>query len=139
MPAIDPNDLAIALKVMRIASDLPEDDEQSLQLQRSMSALPTNNELMMKRQVFSLCRVGSSYALWKPALWPLHYQLCPTCAADNRKRREASVDLQGRRALLAGGRAKIGMYIALKLLRDGANLSPLLQGFPGTQFGVLAR
>ncbi|CAB1014084.1 hypothetical protein FRC0521_01235 [Corynebacterium diphtheriae] len=127
MPAIDPNDLAIALKVMRIASDLPEDDEQSLQLQRSMSALPTNNELMMKRQVFSLCRVGSSYALWKPALWPLHYQLCPTCAADNRKRREASVDLQGRRALLTGGRAKIGMYIALKLLRDGANLSPLLQ------------
>lgn len=94
---------------------------------------------MMKRQVFSLCRVGSSYALWKPALWPLHYQLCPTCAADNRKRREASVDLQGRRALLTGGRAKIGMYIALKLLRDGANLSPLLQGFPGTQFGVLAR
>lgn len=139
MPAIDPNDLAIALKVMRIASDLPEDDEQSLQLQRSMSALPTDNELMMKRQVFSLCRVGSSYALWKPALWPLHYQLCPTCAADNRKRREASVDLQGRRALLTGGRAKIGMYIALKLLRDGANLSPLLQGFPGTQFGVLAR
>lgn len=139
MPAIDPNDLAIALKVMRIASDLPEDDEQSLQLQQSMSALPTNNELMMKQQVFSLCRVGSSYALWKPALWPLHYQLCPTCAADNRKRREASVDLQGRRALLTGGRAKIGMYIALKLLRDGANLSPLLQGFPGTQFGVLAR
>ncbi|CAB0696236.1 hypothetical protein FRC0456_01220 [Corynebacterium diphtheriae] len=139
MPAIDPNDLAIALKVMRIASDLPEDDEQSLQLQRSMSALPTNNELMMKQQVFSLCRVGSSYALWKPALWPLHYQLCPTCAADNRKRREASVDLQGRLALLTGGRAKIGMYIALKLLRDGANLSPLLQGFPGTQFGVLAR
>lgn len=39
MPAIDPNDLAIALKVMRIASDLPEDDEQSLQLQRSMSAM----------------------------------------------------------------------------------------------------
>lgn len=139
MPAIDPNDSAIALKVMRIASDLPEDDEQSLQLQRSMSALPTNNELMMKQQVFSLCRVGSSYALWKPALWPLHYQLCPTCAADNRKRREASVDLQGRRALLTGGRAKIGMYIALKLLRDGANLSPLLQGFPRTQFGVLAR
>ncbi|CAB0600835.1 hypothetical protein ACDL62_06015 [Corynebacterium diphtheriae] len=92
MTAIDPNDLAIALKVMRIASNLPEDDEQSLQLQRSMSAmyksskqivvkqlklcvkppttqylvlqlLPTNNELMMKRQVFSLRRVGSSHAL----------------------------------------------------------------------------
>lgn len=39
MTAIGPNDLAIALKVMRIASDLPKDDEQSLQLQRSTSAM----------------------------------------------------------------------------------------------------
>ncbi|HET6856695.1 MAG TPA: SDR family NAD(P)-dependent oxidoreductase, partial [Streptomyces sp.] len=30
-------------------------------------------------------------------------------------------DLTGRRALLTGGRAKIGMYIALRLLRDGAH------------------
>ncbi|MCQ9352419.1 SDR family oxidoreductase [Corynebacterium sp. 153RC1] len=52
-----------------------------------------------------------------------HHQLCPDCAADNRLRREASVDLSGRRALLTGGRAKIGMYIALKLLRDGADLT----------------
>ncbi|MCL0120195.1 SDR family NAD(P)-dependent oxidoreductase [Corynebacterium pygosceleis] len=52
-----------------------------------------------------------------------HHQLCPDCAADNRRRREARVDLSGRRALLTGGRAKIGMYIALKLLRDGADLT----------------
>lgn len=52
-----------------------------------------------------------------------HHQLCPECAADNRARREARVDLSGRRALLTGGRAKIGMYIALKLLRDGADLT----------------
>ncbi|MDO4687216.1 MAG: SDR family NAD(P)-dependent oxidoreductase [Corynebacterium sp.] len=52
-----------------------------------------------------------------------HHQLCPTCAADNKQRRQASVDLTGRRALLTGGRAKIGMYIALKLLRDGADLT----------------
>src|SRR4051812_17110106 len=31
------------------------------------------------------------------------------------------MDMGGRRALLAGGRAKIGMYIALRLLRDGAH------------------
>ena len=36
------------------------------------------------------------------------------------QRREARTDLSGRRALLTGGRAKIGMYIALRLLRDGA-------------------
>ncbi|MGD9572423.1 MAG: SDR family NAD(P)-dependent oxidoreductase [Thermoleophilia bacterium] len=50
-----------------------------------------------------------------------HHQLCPACAARNRERREARTDLAGRRALLTGGRAKIGMYIALRLLRDGAH------------------
>jgi NAD(P)-dependent dehydrogenase (short-subunit alcohol dehydrogenase family) len=49
-----------------------------------------------------------------------YHQLCPACAARNRARREARTDLRGRRALLTGGRAKIGMYIALRLLRDGA-------------------
>jgi NAD(P)-dependent dehydrogenase (short-subunit alcohol dehydrogenase family) len=50
-----------------------------------------------------------------------YHQLCPTCAARNRERRDARTDLTGRRALLTGGRAKIGMYIALRLLRDGAH------------------
>ncbi|MBB6170598.1 NAD(P)-dependent dehydrogenase (short-subunit alcohol dehydrogenase family) [Nocardiopsis mwathae] len=50
-----------------------------------------------------------------------YHQLCPTCAAENWARREARADLTGRRALLTGGRAKIGMYIALRLLRDGAH------------------
>ena len=50
-----------------------------------------------------------------------YHQLCPDCAALNRERREARADLTGRRALLTGGRAKIGMYIALRLLRDGAH------------------
>jgi NAD(P)-dependent dehydrogenase (short-subunit alcohol dehydrogenase family) len=50
-----------------------------------------------------------------------YHQLCPSCAALNRSRRDARTDLTGRRALLTGGRAKIGMYIALRLLRDGAH------------------
>lgn len=50
-----------------------------------------------------------------------YHQLCPTCAALNHERRTARTDLTGRRALLTGGRAKIGMYIALRLLRDGAH------------------
>ena len=50
-----------------------------------------------------------------------YHQLCPECAARNRERRGARTDLSGRRALLTGGRAKIGMYIALRLLRDGAD------------------
>ncbi|MER5863429.1 SDR family NAD(P)-dependent oxidoreductase [Kitasatospora sp. NPDC002040] len=50
-----------------------------------------------------------------------YHQLCPSCAKLNRSRRDAHADLTGRRALLTGGRAKIGMYIALRLLRDGAH------------------
>ncbi|OLT29354.1 short-chain dehydrogenase [Nocardiopsis sp. CNR-923] len=50
-----------------------------------------------------------------------YHQLCPSCARVNRERRAARTDLTGRRALLTGGRAKIGMYIALRLLRDGAH------------------
>ena len=50
-----------------------------------------------------------------------YHQLCPHCAKYNRSRRGARTDLTGRRALLTGGRAKIGMHIALRLLRDGAD------------------
>jgi NAD(P)-dependent dehydrogenase (short-subunit alcohol dehydrogenase family) len=50
-----------------------------------------------------------------------YHQLCPACAALNHERRDARTDLTGRRALLTGGRAKIGMHIALRLLRDGAH------------------
>ncbi|WP_308121327.1 SDR family NAD(P)-dependent oxidoreductase [Paractinoplanes bogorensis] len=52
-----------------------------------------------------------------------YHQLCPECALTNHARRDARTDLTGRRALLTGGRAKIGMYIALRLLRDGADLT----------------
>lgn len=50
-----------------------------------------------------------------------YHQLCADCARLNRSKRDARTDLTGKRALLTGGRAKIGMYIALRLLRDGAH------------------
>ena len=50
-----------------------------------------------------------------------YHQLCPACAAKHHGKRDQRTDLSGRRALLTGGRAKIGMYIALRLLRDGAH------------------
>jgi len=49
-----------------------------------------------------------------------HY-LCPECASFSHSKRDQRTDLAGKRALLTGGRAKIGMYIALRLLRDGAH------------------
>ncbi|MGW5862786.1 SDR family NAD(P)-dependent oxidoreductase [Streptomyces sp. NPDC055239] len=51
-----------------------------------------------------------------------YHRLCPDCAADNRSRRGLRTDLSGRRALLTGGRVKIGFQLALMMLRDGAEL-----------------
>jgi NAD(P)-dependent dehydrogenase (short-subunit alcohol dehydrogenase family) len=50
-----------------------------------------------------------------------YHWLCPACAASSHAKRDQGTDLSGKRALLTGGRAKIGMYIALRLLRDGAH------------------
>jgi NAD(P)-dependent dehydrogenase (short-subunit alcohol dehydrogenase family) len=50
-----------------------------------------------------------------------YHWLCPSCAEFSHTKRDQRTDLSGRRALLTGGRAKIGMYIALRLLRDGAH------------------
>ena len=52
-----------------------------------------------------------------------YHWLCPDCALFSHGKRHQRTDLTGRRALLTGGRAKIGMYIALMLLRDGAELT----------------
>jgi NAD(P)-dependent dehydrogenase (short-subunit alcohol dehydrogenase family) len=52
-----------------------------------------------------------------------YHWLCPDCAELSHTKRDQRTDLTGRRALLTGGRAKIGMYIALRLLRDGAHLT----------------
>ena len=52
-----------------------------------------------------------------------YHWLCPRCAAFSHGKRDQRTDLRGRRALLTGGRAKIGMHIALRLLRDGADLT----------------
>ncbi|WP_034384429.1 SDR family NAD(P)-dependent oxidoreductase [Herbidospora cretacea] len=52
----------------------------------------------------------------------VYHLLCPPCAEENLARRTARCDLRGRRALVTGGRVKIGFQTALKLLRDGAEV-----------------
>ena len=49
-------------------------------------------------------------------------QLCPSCAAFNYEKRAKTADLQGRVAILTGGRVKIGYQAGIKLLRAGASL-----------------
>jgi NAD(P)-dependent dehydrogenase (short-subunit alcohol dehydrogenase family) len=55
-------------------------------------------------------------------LHPFYHQLCPGCGEFNYRKREQRADLRGRRALLTGGRIKIGFQLGLRLLRDGAEL-----------------
>ena len=75
---------------------------------------PTAGELIKARACY-ICK--------KPytTVDAFYHQLCPDCAAMSHAKRDARTDLTGKRALLTGGRAKIGMYIALRLLRDGAH------------------
>ncbi|RYY34942.1 SDR family NAD(P)-dependent oxidoreductase, partial [archaeon] len=48
--------------------------------------------------------------------------MCPDCAALNWLKRNQTVDLRGRIALVTGARVKIGFHVALKLLRAGAHV-----------------
>jgi NAD(P)-dependent dehydrogenase (short-subunit alcohol dehydrogenase family) len=49
-------------------------------------------------------------------------QLCPACAELNFRKRTEAANLNGRVALLTGGRVKIGYQAGIKLLRSGARL-----------------
>src|SRR5262249_5006329 len=48
---------------------------------------------------------------------------CPTCGDIDHAKRHQRADLRGRRALVTGGRIKIGFALALRLLRDGAHVA----------------
>ena len=56
------------------------------------------------------------------AVHPFYDQLCPACGDFNYAKRTETADLNGRVALLTGGRVKIGYQAGIKLLRAGAEL-----------------
>ncbi len=51
-----------------------------------------------------------------------YHLLCPECAEFNFQMRDLHSDLNGRTALVTGGRVKIGFQTVLRLLRDGAKV-----------------
>jgi NAD(P)-dependent dehydrogenase (short-subunit alcohol dehydrogenase family) len=51
-----------------------------------------------------------------------YHLLCPRCAELNYRMRHLTSDLNGRTAVVTGGRVKIGHQIVLRLLRDGAKV-----------------
>ena len=111
--AIVANDEAVTAATATAAPGRIDDETQGLPL-ASRARGATAGTLLQARACY-ICK--TRYHL----VDAFYHQLCPPCAARNHERREARTDLTGRRALLTGGRAKIGMYIALRLLRDGAH------------------
>lgn len=51
-----------------------------------------------------------------------YHRLCPECSVFNYSKRNRTVDLRGKVALVTGGRIRIGFFVALELLRSGATV-----------------
>ncbi|NYF10998.1 NAD(P)-dependent dehydrogenase (short-subunit alcohol dehydrogenase family) [Leifsonia sp. AK011] len=106
-------DRAVVAATATGAPDRIDDETRGIPISTSTTA-PTAGTLIKARACY-ICK--QPYTV----VDAFYHQLCPDCAALNHAKRDARTDLTGKRALLTGGRAKIGMYIALRLLRDGAH------------------
>jgi len=106
-------DQAVTAATATAAPGRIDDETQGLPLSSNVTG--TSAGTLLRARACYICK--NRYA----DVDSFYHQLCPACAALNRARRDVRTDLSGRRALLTGGRAKIGMYIALRLLRDGAH------------------
>jgi NAD(P)-dependent dehydrogenase (short-subunit alcohol dehydrogenase family) len=113
-------DRAVVAATATGAADRIDDETRGIPISSKVStgatgvAAPTAGTLRVPRPCY-ICK--QDYTV----VDVFYHQLCPSCAAMSHAKRDARTDLTGKRALLTGGRAKIGMYIALRLLRDGAH------------------
>lgn len=106
-------DRAVVAATATGAPDRIDDETRGMALSTSTAA-PTAGTLLKSRACY-ICKTHYTQ------VDAFYHQLCPECAQFSHAKRDARTDLRGKRALLTGGRAKIGMYIALRLLRDGAH------------------
>lgn len=111
--AVNEADRAVIAKTATAAPDRIDDETRGNKLKAS-----TTGEVAGTLQRSRPCYICKQHYTQVDAFY---HQLCPECATFNHSKRDARTDLRGKRALLTGGRAKIGMYIALRLLRDGAH------------------
>ncbi|SDG52142.1 SDR family NAD(P)-dependent oxidoreductase [Microbacterium pygmaeum] len=111
--AIAEADRSVVAATATGAPDRIDDETRGIPISTATTA-PTAGTLLKPRACY-ICK--QPYTV----VDAFYHQLCPDCAAMSHRKRDARTDLSGKRALLTGGRAKIGMYIALRLLRDGAH------------------
>jgi len=109
-------DRAVIAATATGAPDRIDDETRGRELTSGTTGSHTAGTLLTSRPCY-ICKQHYTEVDW------FYHQLCPSCAAFSHAKRTASTDLTGKRALLTGGRAKIGMHIALRLLRDGAHLT----------------
>ncbi|MEO5920301.1 MAG: SDR family NAD(P)-dependent oxidoreductase [Pseudolysinimonas sp.] len=110
---IQANDRSIVAATATGAPDRIDDETRGVPI--SGAATQQTAGVLLKSRACYICK--KDYTV----VDAFYHQLCPACAAMSHAKRDARTDLAGKRALLTGGRAKIGMYIALRLLRDGAH------------------
>ena len=148
VPALDPDDPDIQTvkratgrmykqvrKARRRAAKQPQVDHDEAVLARTATGSPLRIDDETRGILLTVPPAGTTVGeLIKPrgcyickadytTVDAFYHWLCPDCAATSHRKRTQRADLTGKRALLTGGRAKIGMYIALLLLRDGAHLT----------------
>jgi NAD(P)-dependent dehydrogenase (short-subunit alcohol dehydrogenase family) len=111
--AIADADRAVVAATATGAPDRIDDETRGIPLSAAATA-PSAGTLLRSRACY-ICKQHYTH------VDAFYHQLCPDCALFSHAKREARTDLTGKRAMLTGGRAKIGMYIALRLLRDGAH------------------
>src|ERR1700716_3230865 len=85
---------------------------------------PKSKELLTSEPVPETEEPRKCYVCKKEFSTVHHFydRLCTTCAEENFAKRTELADLNGRVALLTGGRVKIGYQAGIKLLRAGARL-----------------
>jgi NAD(P)-dependent dehydrogenase (short-subunit alcohol dehydrogenase family) len=113
--AVAENDRAVVAATATGAPDRIDDETRGVDLSTSVTGATAGT--LLKSRACYICK--QQYT----RVDAFYHQLCPDCAAFSHAKRNARTDLTGKRALLTGGRAKIGMHIALRLLRDGAHLT----------------
>ena len=77
---------------------------------------PSSQILLPKARSCYICKVRYN------KLHMFYDQLCPSCAELNFHKRNFSVDMKGRVAVVTGARVKIGFQTCLKLLRAGCTV-----------------
>ncbi|MEO7823367.1 MAG: SDR family NAD(P)-dependent oxidoreductase, partial [Gemmatimonadaceae bacterium] len=86
---------------------------------------PSEEDLLAREQPIADTEESRVCYVCKDRYTTVHHfydRLCATCAEENFAKRTELADLNGRVALLTGGRVKIGYEAGIKLLRAGARL-----------------